>query len=418
MDKKKFIREYGFITAGIFIIAAAVYFFMIPSNVIVGSLSGLVIVLANFIPLPISVMTFILNGVLLIIGFIFIGKEFGAKTVYTSALLPVFLFVFEKVVPDTKSLTGDILIDTICYVLVVSVGLAMLFNANASSGGLDIAAKILNKYMHVEIGKAMTITGMCVAVSSVLVYDTKSVIMSILATYVNGIVIDNFISGFNRRKRVCILSDHYGQVQKFIVEELKRGVTLYKATGGYNKEERTEIETILTQNEYGKLLEYLHTVDMKAFVTVSTVNEVIGEWNIAKKEIAKAISFHCCRKGKKMKLLYQFGIILGITFIGEILHAIIPLPIPASIYGLVLMLICLCTKVVKLNQVKNAADFLIEIMPPMFIPAAVGIMVVWADLQAILVPVVVITFVSTVVVMVCTGRACPGCYPRKRKGGI
>ena len=283
MDKKKFIKEYGVITLGIFIISMAVYFFMIPSNVIVGSLSGLVIVLANFVQLPISVMTFILNAVLLVIGFIFIGKEFGAKTVYTSIMLPVFLFIFEKIVPNNKSLTGDILIDTICYILVVSVGLAMLFNANASSGGLDIVAKIVNKYLHVEIGKAMTITGMCVAVSSILVYGTKEVILSILATYVNGIVIDNFIGGFNRRKRVCILSDHYEVVQKFITEELKRGVTLYTAMGGYNKTERIEIVTILTQNEYGKLLEYLHTVDMRAFVTVSTVNEVIGEWNVKKK---------------------------------------------------------------------------------------------------------------------------------------
>ncbi len=283
MDKKKFIREYSIITLGIFIISMAVYFFMIPSNVIVGSLSGLVIVLANFIPLPISVMTFILNAALLVIGFIFIGKEFGAKTVYTSIMLPVFLFIFEKIVPNNKSLTGDILIDTICYILVVSVGLAMLFNANASSGGLDIVAKIVNKYLHVEIGKAMTITGMCVAVSSVFVYGTKEVVLSILATYVNGIVIDNFIGGFNRRKRVCILSDHYEVIQKFITEELKRGVTLYTAMGGYNKTERIEIVTILTQNEYGKLLEYLHTVDMRAFVTVSTVNEVIGEWNVKKK---------------------------------------------------------------------------------------------------------------------------------------
>lgn len=283
MDKKKIFKEYGTITVGTLIIAIAVYFFMIPGNVIVGSLSGLVIVLAHFIPVPISVMTFILNAILLVIGFIFIGREFGAKTVYTSAMLPVFLFIFEKIFPNNKSLTNDMIIDTVCYVLVVSVGLAMLFNANASSGGLDIAAKIVNKYLHVEIGKAMTITGMCVAVSSMLIYDTKSVIMSILGTYVNGIVIDNFIGGFNRRKRVCILSDHYDLIQKFISEELHRGVTLYKAMGGYNREERTEIQTILTQNEYGKLLEYMHTIDGRAFVTVSTVNEVIGEWNDAKK---------------------------------------------------------------------------------------------------------------------------------------
>lgn len=196
MDKKRFIKEYSLITVGIFIIAVAVYFFMIPSNVIVGSLSGLVIVLGNFIPLPISVMTFILNAVLLVMGFVVVGKEFGAKTIYTSILFPIFLFMFEHIVPNNKSLTDDILLDTITYILVVSVGLAMLFNANASSGGLDIVAKVLSKFTHIEIGKAMTITGMCVAVSSILVYDTKVVVLSILGTYANGIVIDNFIGGF------------------------------------------------------------------------------------------------------------------------------------------------------------------------------------------------------------------------------
>ena len=279
MDKKRFIKEYSLITVGIFIIAVAVYFFMIPSNVIVGSLSGLVIVLGNFIPLPISVMTFILNAVLLVMGFVVVGKEFGAKTIYTSILFPIFLFMFEHIVPNNKSLTDDILLDTITYILVVSVGLAMLFNANASSGGLDIVAKVLSKFTHIEIGKAMTITGMCVAVSSILVYDTKVVVLSILGTYANGIVIDNFIGGFNRRKRVCILTDRYEEVLEFIGNTLHRGVTLYTATGGYDKKVRTEIQTILTQHEYGKLLEHMHEEDMKAFVTVSTVNEVIGEWN-------------------------------------------------------------------------------------------------------------------------------------------
>lgn len=283
MDKERFIKEYSLITVGIFIIAAAVYFFMIPSNVIVGSLSGLVIVLGNFIPLPISVMTFVLNAALLVVGFLVIGKEFGAKTIYTSIMLPVFLFVFEHIAPNNKSFTDDILLDTITYILIVSVGLAMLFNANASSGGLDIVAKVFSKFTHIEIGKAMTITGMCVAISSMFVYDTKVVVLSILGTYANGIVIDNFIGGFNRRKRVCILTDRYEEVLEFIGNTLHRGVTLYTATGGYDKKVRTEIQTILTQNEYGKLLEHMHEEDMKAFVTVSTVNEVIGEWNNKRK---------------------------------------------------------------------------------------------------------------------------------------
>lgn len=283
MNYKSFVKEYGIVTVGTFIVSLAVFFFMIPSNVVVGSLTGLVMVLANFIPVKISVLTFIFNIVLLIIGFIFIGKEFGGKTVYSAIIMPLFLAIFEIIFPDNKSLTNDILIDTICYLLVVSVGLAMLFNVNASSGGLDIVAKILNKYMHVELGKAMSIAGMVTALSAILVYDTKTLVLSILATYANGIILDNFIDGYNRRKRVCILSTNHEQIQEFITNELKRGVTLYQAIGGYKKEERIEIVTILTRNEYAALLNYLHSIDQKAFVTVSTVNEVIGEWNIKRK---------------------------------------------------------------------------------------------------------------------------------------
>jgi len=283
MEQTKKIKEYGVITLGTLIVSAAVYFFLLPSNVVVGSLSGLVMVLATFIPLKISVMTFILNAVLLVIGFLFIGKEFGAKTVYTSLLMPVFLYVFELVFPNNKSLTDDVLLDTICYLLVVSVGLALLFNANASSGGLDIVAKLLNKYMHIEIGKAMTLAGMCTAISSIFVYDTKTLVLSVLGTYANGIVLDHFIDGFNRRKRICILTEQYKEIQHFIVHELHRGVTLYPAIGGYNNEEKIELITILTRNEYAEVLQYLHSIDEKAFVTVSTVNEVIGQWNVKQK---------------------------------------------------------------------------------------------------------------------------------------
>lgn len=276
---KAMVKEYSIVTIGTLIVASGVFFFMLPSNVVAGSLTGLVMVLTNFVPIKISVLTFILNAFLLIIGFIFIGKEFGGKTVYASVLLPIFLAIFEFAFPNNQSLTNDVLLDTICYLLVVSVGIALLFRVNASSGGLDIVAKILNKYAHIELGKAMSIAGMVTAFSSILVYDKKTLVMSILATYANGIILDNFIDGYNRRKRVCILSSNYEQIQEFITNELKRGVTLYQAIGGYKKEEKTEIVTILTRSEYGALLNYLHFVDKSAFVTVSTVNEVVGEWN-------------------------------------------------------------------------------------------------------------------------------------------
>ena len=202
MNLKTFVKEYGTVTIGIFIVAVAVFFFMLPSNVVVGSLTGFVMVLTNFIPVKISVLTLIFNAALLIIGYIFVGKEFGGKTVYAAIALPTFLAIFEIVFPNNQSLTNDILIDTICYLLLVSVGQAMLFNVNASSGGLDIVAKILNKYTHIELGKAISVAGMVTALSAILVYDTKTLVLSVLATYANGIILDNFIDGYNRRKLV------------------------------------------------------------------------------------------------------------------------------------------------------------------------------------------------------------------------
>ena len=206
MDKKTIIKEYALITVGVFIVALAVYFFLMPSNVVIGSLAGLIMVISEFVPLKISVLTFIANAILLIIGFLLVGKEFGAKTVYCSLLMSVYLAIFEILFPNFVSFTNDQLLDAIGYIVVVSLGLAVLFNANASSGGLDIVAKLLNKFLHIEMGKAMSFSGMVTAATAILVYDSKSVFLSLLGTYVNGLVIDYFIDGFNKRRHVCILS--------------------------------------------------------------------------------------------------------------------------------------------------------------------------------------------------------------------
>lgn len=283
MEIKGMIKQYVIITAGIFLVALGIYFFMIPGNVIVGSVSGFSIVLSQFVALPVSLITLAINIILVVLGFIFIGKEFGFKTVYAAFLLPALLAVFEKLFPHNPSLTNDVLLDTICYLLIVSTGAAILFSINASSGGLDIVAKILNKYLYVEMGKALTLSGIVLAFSAILVYDTKALILGLLATYANGLIVDRFIDGFNRRKRVCILSSEYEKVQDYIVNHLSRGVTLYQVVGGYKNDSRIEIITILTRSEYGQLLNYLQHIDQKAFVTVSTVNQVIGHWNVRKR---------------------------------------------------------------------------------------------------------------------------------------
>ena len=204
-----------------------------------------------------------------------VGREFGVKTVYTSLILPVFLWVFEQVFPDFVSLNQDAMMDTVCYIFVVSVGLALLFWMNASSGGLDIVAKLLNKYFHMELGKAMALPGMCVALSSVFFSDKKLVVLGILGTYLNGIVLDHFIFGLNLKKRVCIISEKEEEIRQFILHTLHSGATIYQGFGAFDNEPKTEIITIVDKNEYAQLMPYILKTDPKAFVTVYAVNEII-----------------------------------------------------------------------------------------------------------------------------------------------
>ena len=271
---KEVVWELFTLTAAVAIIAAAVYFFLVPSHASVSSISGLGIILTNFIPLPLSVITMVLNVVLLIIGFITCGREFGTKTVYTSILLPVFIGIFERIFPNIGSLTKTQELDVLCYVLVVSVGLSILFNMNASSGGLDIVAKIMNKYLHIELGKAMSLAGMCVALSAALVYDKKTVVLSVLGTYFNGMVVDHFIFGQNLKRRVCIITKYEEELRNFILHELHSGATIYDAIGAYNLDKRHEIITIVDKNEYQKLMNYINNLDPKAFITVYTVADM------------------------------------------------------------------------------------------------------------------------------------------------
>lgn len=281
---KEVVWELFTLTAAVAIIAAAVYFFLVPSHASVSSISGLGIILTNFIPLPLSVITMALNVVLLIIGFITCGREFGTKTVYTSILLPVFIGIFERIFPNIGSLTKTQELDVLCYVLVVSVGLSILFNMNASSGGLDIVAKIMNKYLHIELGKAMSLAGMCVALSAALVYDKKTVVLSVLGTYFNGMVVDHFIFGQNLKRRVCIITKYEEELRKFILHELHSGATIYDAIGAYNLDKRHEIITIVDKNEYQKLMNYINNLDPKAFITVYTVADMRYQQKVLENE--------------------------------------------------------------------------------------------------------------------------------------
>lgn len=274
MRTKNIITEFLIITIGTAIVAAAVFFFMLPSHVSVGSGAALAMVLSNYIPLSVSMITLIMNIGLLIIGFILVGPEFGIKTVYCSILMPLIMGLFEIIFPNFQSITQDPLLDVICYILVVGVGLAILFPRNASSGGLDIVAKIMNKYLRIELGKAMSYAGIAVALTSALCYDSKTVVLSLLGTYFGGMIVDNFIFGINIKRRVCVISKELDTIVDFVLHELHSGATLDEIIGAYDKTRNMEMVTIVDKNEYRRLMEFIHKTDPKAFVTVYAVSDM------------------------------------------------------------------------------------------------------------------------------------------------
>lgn len=271
---KRFVKEWFQIVVGLAIVAAAVYFFMLPSHVSVGSASALAMILSNFIPLPVSAITLIMNIVLLILGYLLIGPEFGGKTLFCAVLMPGMLWILEMLFPNFQSLTQDPLLDVIGYILVVGVGLSMLFSCNASSGGLDIVAKLMNKYLRMDLGQAMSVSGMLVALSSAMVYDKKTVVLSIIGTYFGGLILDHFIFGINIKRKVCIISPKVDEITEFILHDLHSGCSLYDVIGAYDKITRREINVIVDKQEYRLLMDYMKKTDPKAFITVYSVNEI------------------------------------------------------------------------------------------------------------------------------------------------
>lgn len=274
MKKITVVKEFVIITLATALLAVSFHIFMIPSKVSIGSVSGLSMVLSELIGLPISLISLVINAVLLVVGFLCLGTGFGIKTVYTSILLPVCLGVLEIALPDFQPIIGDPFQDVLCHLFLVSFCQAALFNQNASSGGLDIVGKLLNKYLRIDLGKAVASTGLIVALMSGLVSDLKIVVLSVLGTYLNGIILDHFIFGSNIKRRVCILSSKMDEIREFVLTELHSGATIYNAIGAYNNTPIKEIVVIVNKNEYSALMRFLSKTDPAAFVTVYNVSEV------------------------------------------------------------------------------------------------------------------------------------------------
>lgn len=284
----KFWWELFVMIAGLIVGAAAVYYFLIPSKIVVGTVSGLAMVLNSIIPvIKVSQFVLILNVILVILAIFIVGKEFGLKSILASIFLGPAMDLCELVYPVEKliaegqtSVMGDPWFDLCCFVLMLSASQAFLFRINASTGGLDIVAMIMNKLLHIDIGTCVTFAGIVVCLTAFFIPDNsfRMVVIGIIGTWLNGLAIDYFMTSLNRRKRVCIISPESDKIRKYIIEELVRGCTLYDVKGGYSGTPEVEIQALLTQHEYGRLLEYLENNKISAFLTAGNCSEIHGRW--------------------------------------------------------------------------------------------------------------------------------------------
>ena len=292
----KFWKELFIMTAGMTIAAAAVYYFLMPSKLVVGSITGLSIVIGKLlniagIGIKVSQVIVIINAILPVLAWILIGKEFGAKTVYTALILGPLVDFWEKVLPIERllepgqmSLMNDPWFDLICFVLVLSASQTILFHINASTGGLDILAKIVNKYLHIDIGTSVSVAGAIICCTAFAINPFRLVVIGLIGTWINGLALDYFTAGLNRRKRVCIISSQYERLRKYIIEDLERGCSLYNVTGGYNGHQNVEIQALLTQDEFAHLMDYMKSNDIHGFITAGNVSEIYGDWHQKKRK--------------------------------------------------------------------------------------------------------------------------------------
>lgn len=299
----KFWKEMIIITVAMSIAAAAVYYFLMPSKLIVGSISGLSIVISGIfekflgITVKVSLVVFIINALLLLLAYFLIGKEFGLKTAYAALVLAPLIDMWEIICPSEKllaqgttSIMGDIWFDMICFILILSASQAILFRINASTGGLDIIAKIVNKYLHYDMGMSVTIAGVLICCTAFAINPFRLVVIGLIGTWMNGIIVDYFMISLARKKRVCIISKDYERIRNYIINDIVRGCSLYEVTGGYSGEKTMEIQSLLTQDEFVNLMGWIRDNDIKCFMTAGNVSEVYGFWSESKKRHLSAKS--------------------------------------------------------------------------------------------------------------------------------
>ena len=275
MRKDNF-KDFLLITIGILLVAISVVYFFEPNNIAAGGITGLAIVINHYIPfISIGPLVLIMDVTLFVIALIVIGPKFGAKSIYCSLLLSTSMWIMQKFFPFT--ITNDLMLATIFGTLIAAAGMAIVFNANASSGGTDIIAKILNKFFHFNIGKSLLMVDFLVTLLGAITFGINIGLYGLLSVIVNGVVIDKIIAGFKVKSEITIISNRNKEISQYILNDLERGCTFIKGVGGFTGKDTSLLYTVLDRSEFIKLKNHISSIDKNAFITVGEVHEVMGE---------------------------------------------------------------------------------------------------------------------------------------------
>ena len=274
--KRAVFRDYALITASTLGIAAGIYFFKFPNDFTFGGVSGLSVVLGRVTPLSPGVANFVLNAVLVVCGFLFLGRNFGLKTVYSSFLLSGAVWALERLMPMRGPLTDEPMLELVFAVALPAFGSAILFNRGASSGGTDIVAMILKKHTSVNIGRALFFSDFFITLSSFFVFSIKTALFSTLGLLAKSLVVDGVIENINLRKYFTVICSEPEPICRYIVDVLNRSATVCDATGAYSHSHKSVVLTVMNRAQAAQLSRYIRSVAPDAFLLISNSSEIIG----------------------------------------------------------------------------------------------------------------------------------------------
>lgn len=274
---KSKLKNFSLLTISTLIMAVGIYFFKFANNFTFGGITGIAVLVAKFLPISASDFSFVVNILLLIIGWIVLGKSFAEKTAYSTILLSVSLSLLERIYPMSHPLTNEPLLELIFAILLPALGSAILFNIGASSGGTDVIAMILKKYTSVDIGKGLMISDLIFTLAGFLVFNVKTGLYSLLGLIMRSALIDNFIESFNRSKYFHVVTSNATCICDFIQNDLQRGATIVNATGAFTGDDKYIILTVLSPSQAVKLRNFIKEHDPKAFLLLSNTSEIIGK---------------------------------------------------------------------------------------------------------------------------------------------